>query len=87
MATNNQELQSRLKASRGEVQGLRKALEEVRAESLTDAVTGLANRKHFEMALTAGVIQAQATKSSLILIVIDIDHFKRFNDSYGHLTG
>ncbi|TDR93268.1 GGDEF domain-containing protein [Enterovirga rhinocerotis] len=87
VAASNQELEQRLKISRGEVESLHKVLEEVRTESLTDALTGLANRKHFEMTLAANVAHASAERAPLILTVIDIDHFKRFNDTYGHLTG
>ncbi len=62
-------------------------LEEVRVESLTDPLTGIANRQHFEAMLTSGVASAHVDGSSLMLIMIDIDEFKRFNDVYGHLTG
>ena len=87
VAASNQQLESRLHASRDEIDNLRKALDEVRVESLTDALTGIANRKHFEVTLAARVAQSQLEKTSLVLVVIDIDHFKRFNDKFGHLTG
>ena len=87
VAASNQELESRLHASRDEVEDLRKVLEEVRTESMTDALTGIANRKLFETTLVARVAQSQIEKTSLVLVVIDIDHFKRFNDTFGHLTG
>lgn len=87
VAASNQELESRLHASRGEIEGLRQVLEEVRAEALTDALTGIANRKHFEITLAARVAQSHLEKTPLVLVVIDIDHFKRFNDTFGHLTG
>jgi diguanylate cyclase len=87
VAATNQALASRLHASRHEIEGLRKILDEVRTESLTDALTGIANRKNFEMTLAARVAQCQLERTSLVLIVIDIDYFKRFNDDFGHLTG
>ena len=59
----------------------------MRVEAITDPVTGIANRKHFQDMLHKSVEAANAGKSALALIVIDIDHFKRFNDLYGHLTG
>lgn len=87
VAVSNKALESRLRESHGEIEGLRNMLEEVRVESLTDSLTGIANRKLFETALTNGMAGARADGASLMLIVIDIDEFKRFNDVYGHLTG
>lgn len=87
VAATNQQLEARLHSSRDEIENLRKVLDDVRTESLTDALTGISNRKSFELTLAARVAQSQLEKTSLVLIVIDIDHFKRFNDSYGHLTG
>ncbi|MDB5590660.1 GGDEF domain-containing protein [Enterovirga sp.] len=87
VADSNRSLEARLKDSRGEIDSLRKLLDDVRQESLTDALTGLFNRKHFEVTLTASVAAARADGSALTLVVIDIDEFKRFNDLYGHLTG
>jgi diguanylate cyclase len=83
----NQHLESRLKETRGEIETLRETLECVRIEAVTDPVTGIANRKHFQDMLHKSVEVAEAQRGNLSLIVIDIDHFKRFNDLYGHLTG
>ena len=87
VASSNTNLEHRLIESRGEIEALRHMLDEVRMESLTDTLTGIANRKHFESALTSSVATALADSLPLSLIVIDIDEFKRFNDVYGHLTG
>lgn len=83
----NTTLEARLRETRGEIDTLRETLEAVRMESLTDPLTGIANRKHFEEMLVKSLDQALVERSPLALIVIDIDHFKRFNDTYGHLTG
>ncbi len=70
-----------------EMETLRKQLEQAREESLTDALTGLANRKAFDEKL-AQVMEAYSENASPFCIVIaDIDHFKKFNDTYGHLVG
>ncbi|NNM71799.1 GGDEF domain-containing protein [Enterovirga sp. DB1703] len=87
VAANNRSLEMRLRDSRGEIEALREALERVRVETLTDPLTGISNRKHFEEMLISATISARANESPLSLVVIDIDHFKRFNDTYGHLTG
>ncbi len=55
--------------------------------SRTDALTGLANRRRFEHALARAVEDARRTGKPLSLLVVDADHFKRCNDSYGHAVG
>jgi diguanylate cyclase len=85
--STNRTLEARLRETRGEIETLRETLEAVRMESLTDPLTGIANRKHFEEMLLKSLDQALVERSPLSLVVIDIDHFKRFNDTYGHLTG
>lgn len=87
MKTDNNTLKQRLNASRDEINQLQKTLEVVRAESLTDALTGLANRKHFDNRLSRLMQKAAERSEPLSLVMIDIDHFKMFNDSWGHLTG
>lgn len=83
----NHSLEARLKETRTEIETLRETLECVRVEAVTDPVTGIANRKHFQDMLNKAVDTASAQGTPLALVVIDIDHFKRFNDLYGHLTG
>jgi diguanylate cyclase len=56
-------------------------------ESKTDALTGIANRKHFDEALRAAINHAATTKEPLCLVLVDIDFFKKFNDTHGHLIG
>ena len=55
--------------------------------SRLDSLTGLANRRHFSHALDAEVSRAHVEESPLVLLILDIDHFKRFNDSHGHVAG
>ena len=87
VAANNRILEARMRESRTEIEALRETLEASRLESLTDPLTGLSNRKHFEDILKRTVAHAAASGEPLGLIVLDIDFFKRFNDLYGHLTG
>lgn len=83
----NKALEERLLSSRNEVGSLQKSLEAIRAESLTDPLTALGNRKYFDRALLGAIEQAQKQSHPLSLLMLDIDHFKSFNDNYGHLTG
>lgn len=82
-----QALEERLTASKREIGHLQQNLEAIRAESLTDPLTGLGNRKYFDRTIDAAVQFAIKQNEPLSLLMLDIDHFKSFNDNYGHLTG
>jgi diguanylate cyclase len=66
---------------------LRKEFERARSESLTDFLTGASNRKAFEETIEKMIRDAGSKKCDLCLLMIDIDHFKKFNDLHGHLIG
>jgi diguanylate cyclase len=85
--TKNHVMQQRLKDSRLEIRELQENLEVVRTESLTDPLTTLSNRKFFDGAIERLVKHAEESHEPLTVILTDIDHFKKFNDTYGHLTG
>jgi diguanylate cyclase len=87
MRETNKVLEDRLALSRNEISNLQHSLEAIRAESLTDPLTGLGNRKYFDRMIGMAVQTALASGEPLSLLLFDIDHFKSFNDSYGHLTG
>ena len=55
--------------------------------SATDGLTGLANRRHFDETLNNEWARARRTGQSLVVIMIDVDHFKKYNDCYGHQAG
>ena len=87
MRGTNKALEERLTLSKSEISNLQHSLEAIRVESLTDPLTGLGNRKHFDRSIGVAVAQALASGQPLSLLMFDIDHFKSFDDSYGHLTG
>lgn len=70
-----------------EMQELRRNLENIRRETLTDALTGIRNRKHFDEFLKASATDAMETGHPMSIMMTDIDHFKKFNDTWGHQTG
>ncbi|WP_225316950.1 MULTISPECIES: diguanylate cyclase [Marinobacter] len=61
--------------------------DQLRELSSTDALTGLKNRGHFDRAFSSAVVKAYRFGQPLSLLLLDIDHFKKFNDTYGHLVG
>ena len=83
----NKTLEKQLKESTSEVNKLRDHLEQVRRDATTDALTNLANRKAFDDELDRACDEAVSSGQLLTLAVIDIDHFKNFNDTWGHQTG
>ena len=87
MEAANSTLEARLTASKEEINQLQENLEVVRTESLTDPLTSLSNRKFFDQALAKCIAEAAAQNQTLSLLMTDIDHFKTFNDTFGHLTG
>jgi diguanylate cyclase len=87
MSELNASLEKRLQDSTLEINRLRDHLEQVRRDAMTDALTQLANRKAFDEELTRLCGEAAESGAPLTLAVIDIDHFKRFNDTWGHQTG
>ena len=87
MEKTNHLLEARLKDSKQEINQLQENLEAVRHESLTDPLTSLANRKYFDQALERAIEETVARNEPLSLLLMDIDYFKTFNDTFGHLTG
>jgi diguanylate cyclase (GGDEF)-like protein len=66
---------------------LRTANQVLQRLSVVDPLTGIPNRRHLDEYLTQEWFRAQRADRSLALLMVDIDHFKRFNDSYGHQGG
>ncbi|TWI52529.1 diguanylate cyclase [Pseudomonas duriflava] len=66
---------------------LRQAHAALETLALQDSLTGLANRRHLDAVLLLEISRARRTHTPLGLVMIDIDHFKRYNDLYGHPAG
>ncbi len=65
----------------------KRKLEELERLVVTDGLTGISNRRHFDETLDREWRRSMREKTGLSLIMLDIDHFKRFNDQYGHARG
>ena len=61
--------------------------EEVRRLSITDDLTGLYNHRHFFKTLESELTRMKRQKTSLSLLMLDVDNFKRYNDTHGHVEG
>jgi diguanylate cyclase len=82
-----QVLESQLAETTAELGRLRESLDQVRKDAMTDGLTNLANRKAFDERLEATCAEADAAGQGMTLAIIDIDHFKGFNDAWGHQIG
>jgi diguanylate cyclase len=87
MIEKTERLETELALSSEEITRLRSDLERERSESRTDPLTGLPNRKAFNAYLEAQAARALADRKPMCLVFCDIDHFKNFNDTWGHRLG
>lgn len=87
VATRLQGLADRVAHMEQEALGFREHLEEQRQKALIDPLTGLPNRAAWNERLDHEISQWQQNGNTLLLAMLDLDHFKRINDNYGHLAG
>jgi len=80
-------LQQQLDQNAHEIETLRRELQYARSEAMTDPLTGIANRRGLEKAVADIAAAGENGLSGCSLLALDIDHFKKCNDSYGHLFG
>ncbi|HRJ67804.1 MAG TPA: diguanylate cyclase, partial [Alphaproteobacteria bacterium] len=84
MVEKNQELEVQLVNSSQQVTELRNNLDTVKKEAMTDGLTGLLNRKAFDQQMLNCVSECETGNTPMVLMLLDIDFFKKFNDTYGH---
>ncbi|MEI6398866.1 MAG: diguanylate cyclase, partial [Pseudomonadota bacterium] len=80
-------ISKKLEESTTEINSLKKNLQQVTIEAQRDFLTGVYNRKTFEKYVDEQIALSTQKQTDLCLMMIDIDHFKRFNDKFGHLIG
>lgn len=87
----NEELEARVRERTHALEQAKQELEKLNGElaalSVTDALTQLANRRHFDTVIAEEASRSKRTQMPLSLVLLDIDHFKHINDTYGHPFG
>jgi diguanylate cyclase len=85
--SRNRDLEDRLMKSSEMLDYLKTDMERIRREAVTDGLTGLANRNAFDAQIARYARENKDGRNVFSLVMIDIDHFKQFNDTYGHQVG
>ncbi len=87
LETSSADFKHKLKKASNEIDELKTKMAQYREEALKDPLTQIANRRGFDESIGAEIKQANIAGAPLCLIIADIDHFKRVNDTHGHLVG
>lgn len=87
MIEENRSLEKELTHKSSIMLQMHQEMENVRKESMTDALTAIANRKLFDIEFYRMSLEAESSRKPLSLLLLDIDFFKSFNDNYGHQVG
>ncbi len=87
MRKRTSELQGNLERSQRQIESLKSNLAAAEAQGLSDPLTGLKNRRGFDLTLATEIAAARSGGKPMSLVMADIDHFKSINDRYGHPAG
>lgn len=87
MQLEQTELKARLEQSQSQVEALRFNLAEAEEVSLTDPLTSVSNRRALDLHLPQAISEATSLKKPMCLLMCDLDHFKKLNDTHGHPVG
>jgi len=87
IATANRQLTDRLGSAQDTIEQQSHLLESQMADALTDALTKIANRRAFDHELQRRYAEWRRKQTPLAMLMMDVDHFKWFNDQHGHLAG
>ncbi|HZP87803.1 MAG TPA: GGDEF domain-containing protein [Burkholderiales bacterium] len=81
------QMRSELERTREQLDSITNELQVAQHLAISDALTGLPNRRGFDSTLSREISRARRHKTPLCLAILDLDHFKRINDQFGHVTG
>ncbi|MDH3581189.1 MAG: diguanylate cyclase [Hyphomicrobiales bacterium] len=87
MHKKSSEFGRQLRESTAEIELLKQQVQELQSELNTDALTGAANRAHFDSVVNSQLARAERLGEPFCLAMVDIDYFKAFNDRFGHRAG
>jgi len=87
MRSETSNLFDRLQQSKAQIDQLRSDLEKSREAEMRDPLTNIANRRKFEVVLEKSIQEISITRKPFCMALVDIDHFKRVNDTFGHMIG
>ncbi len=87
MVASGQSIAKQMNDTASEIELLRKELEGTKQKAKTDPLTGLLNRAGFDDMMSQAMDQTKSDGTPLCLVMADIDHFKKINDTHGHLIG
>ncbi len=83
----SESLESQVSSAASQVSQLTEELDRLRREAVTDTLTRVLNRRAFDRALAHAITQSRQQTGALCLVMVDIDHFKQVNDTFGHVVG
>ena len=84
---NTKNIELKLGKVESEVSTLKDALEHARDEALIDPLTGISNRRAYDMRINVELERWKRKREPLVVAILDVDHFKKVNDNYGHPVG
>jgi diguanylate cyclase len=87
MAKRTDRLGIRMQRSAEKIEALERTLDDARRDATIDALTGISNRRCFDANLNTLAGEAMNSGEELCLMLLDVDHFKKFNDTWGHQVG
>lgn len=87
MHEETQELVSNLEKSKDQIETIKDELAEMREQGSRDPLTNVGNRRQLDVSLAAELENAETSGAPLCLVLADLDHFKKVNDTFGHLIG
>jgi diguanylate cyclase len=87
LISSGKRMQTKIKVSYHDLQVLNQELKKSQEQAMTDSLTGLPNRRWLDQMFELEKVKSKQNQSGFSIIMLDIDHFKRVNDRYGHLAG